>query len=183
MLRHLAAAAAVFFVAAASANALTYQWSFYSEFGSSEGFVTGTISGLSVGDNSGTGLAITVLSTPSGLVLGDGWTLNETDTPDVAVEIDEDFMVTFALLFFERDGGTQRLSLNTNPDFISPNLLLADGVPDAGGRSSLWFSEKSATFTLIPEPPATVPLPAGFPLLAAALAGLAGPRLRLPRTA
>lgn len=61
---------------ATPAHALTFNWSFVTDGGSTGGAgqtISGTISGLVEGDNDGTGLTITVDSTPTGELVGGGW--------------------------------------------------------------------------------------------------------------
>ena len=106
--RVLAAAVAMLSYSATAGNALTYNWSYNATGGTSLGPVTGTISGLVEGSNPGPGLTVNVLSTPSGNVLGGGWSFTSTLNGGDAFTVTAG-AVTFADAKFDRDGGNDRL--------------------------------------------------------------------------
>ncbi len=113
----------------APAMALSFNWSFEAGLGSIPDTdigqtITGTISGLVEGDNDGTGLTITVDSTPSGDLLGSGWTLDTAGSSDPAFVVTGG-MVTFANAFYTRNSGTNVLLFGLNGTF---DPALSDGV-------------------------------------------------------
>ena len=88
--------AAVLATLGSSAGAISYNWSFVATGGTSFGEVTGTISGLQVGSNDGSGLSVEVLSSPSGNVLGGSWVFSDAKLGGAAFTIAADKSVTFA---------------------------------------------------------------------------------------
>jgi len=164
------------FAFAASASSLTYNWSFTADFGTSLGEVTGTISGLHVGSNDGTGLTIEVLSSPSRNVLGGGWTFDSTALPaGDAFFVESDLTVSFADALFFRDGFNDKLFFGGYGGWV-PQLFSSNESDGAEDFSSHSTSTGKTIF-------APIPLPAGLPLLLTGLAGFAGLRLRKKRAA
>jgi hypothetical protein len=84
--------------------------------------VTGTISGLQIGDNDGTGLIIDVLTSPSGNVLGEGWTFDAIYGGVDAFTIDAAKNVTFASAKYLRSGSDERLYFGGFPGGYFPQL-------------------------------------------------------------
>ena len=173
----MAAVAALFFLANA-ASALTYNWSFDAVDGTSEGIVAGTISGLQIGSNDGSGLTIEILQSTNVdvPVLGGGWVFDDTSLGGDAFTIETDKSVSFADALFRR----------TSPVSLIPNDELAFG--GYGGYFPLLFSEFSndgpVGFTVNVGFPgktafelSTVPLPAGLPLFLSGFVGFAGLRM------
>ncbi|MEM9342831.1 MAG: hypothetical protein AAGA87_07280 [Pseudomonadota bacterium] len=144
-----------------AAHALTYHWAFEADSGTSIGFVTGTISGLEIGDNDGPGLEIEVLSTPSGNLLGGGWSFANTQTA-TAFTVAPDKSVVAYNAFFSRGGGTQDSVLFGQGGARFPELysLIDDG---AALFTSHFTLDGPVEFTLIDET-AVVPVPASLPL-------------------
>ena len=166
--RVLAAAVAMLAYSATAGNALTYNWSYTATGGTSTGPVTGTISGLVEGSNSGAGLTVNVLSTPSGNVLGGGWTFTSTNLGGDAFTVTAG-AVTFADARFDRDGGNDRLFFGSGSPAFLPNLLSFNEA-DNGNLPT----EHNTTFgvTIFTPVPDQVPLPAALPLFATGLGAL-----------
>lgn len=122
--------------------ALTFDWSFVTEDGSTGGAgqtISGTISGLVEGSNDGTGLTVTVESTPTGELLGGGWVFDATANGGDAFTVTGG-NVTFADALFERNGGLESLYFGGFGGY-DPNLHDSDFDPD-------WFNfSDSNTFT------------------------------------
>jgi hypothetical protein len=163
------AAAAALMLVATGANALTYNWSFTATAGSpSRGLVTGTISGLQIGGNDGTGLIIDVLTSPSGNVLGGGWTFDAIYGGVDAFTIDAAKNVTFASAKYLRSGSDERLYFGGFAGGYFPQLASSiQGDAPSGGTDH--NTEDPMTFSLVVS---DVPLPAALPLLLAGLGGL-----------
>jgi hypothetical protein len=164
--RVLAVVVAMLSYSATAGNALTYNWSYDATGGTSLGPVTGTISGLVEGSNDGTGLTINVLSTPSGNVLGGGWsfvsTLNGGDAFTVTAGA-----VVFADAQFNRDANNDRLLLGGYGGFLPQ--LISFNEPDNGND----FTEHNTTFgTTTFTPASEIPLPMTLPMFASGLGAL-----------
>ncbi|MFT7389960.1 MAG: hypothetical protein ACI9ZH_000175 [Paracoccaceae bacterium] len=160
------AAAAALMLAATGANALTYTWSFTAIGSTSVGPVTGTISGLEIGGNVGTGLIIDVLSSPSGNVLGGGWTFGGVGSGGDAFTVDAAKNVTFADARFLRSGVSEKLFFGGFGGY-TPQLFSTIQADGSSGDTN-HYSLDPMSFALVPE----VPLPAALPLLLAGLGGL-----------
>jgi len=142
------------------ANALTYHWAFEADSGTSTGLVTGTISGLQIGDNDGTGLSVEVLSTPSGNVLGGGWIFGNSQTP-FAFTVAPDLSVTAYNAYFYRGGGTQDSVLFGQGGGRVPEIYsLIDDGPALFTSHYSWTNPVEFTLDT-----ATVPIPASLPLV------------------
>ena len=151
------------------ANALTFNWQFTIDYGTDNigGLVSGTISGLHEGINSGTGLNISVTSTPTGDLLVSDWGLYSAPYPPGDAFTVNSGVVTYAnalysrlgsLLYFGGSGGYQ---------------------PELQGAGHLWSANSGATlFT----PVSATPLPASLPLFATILCGLGLIGVRRNRT-
>ncbi len=172
----LSAATAAMLVAATGASALTYNWSFEATTGTSLGTVSGTISGLEIGSNDGTGLTVEVLSSPSGNVLGGGWSFQGKGTAIDAFTVADDKTVTFAAADFRRDGNSDALFFGRFSDFV-PQLFSGNEF-DIGEFNTDHRGFAPTVFELVDTTP--VPVPAALPLLLAGLGalGIAGRRRR-----
>lgn len=148
-------------LAATGANALIYEWSFTAEPGSAPtGLVTGTISGLEIGDNDGTGLTVDVLSTPGGEFVGGGWSFYTTRLGGAAFVVDAAKNVTFADAFFTR--------VNADSFFFDSFVGFEAMLTSSVGIDYYQVSEPISYRLVAPN----VPLPAALPLLLAGLGGL-----------
>ncbi|MFK7877302.1 MAG: VPLPA-CTERM sorting domain-containing protein [Paracoccaceae bacterium] len=157
---------AAMLVAATGASALTYNWSFEGKNARTTGPVTGTISGLQIGSNDGSGLTVNVLSSPSGNVLGGGWVFLFARDRGDAFTISEDKTVTFADAQFRRDDQNDILALGGFGGW--PTALRSNNEEDSRNRgTTIHDSSGQPVFELAP-----VPVPAALPLLVAALGGL-----------
>jgi hypothetical protein len=154
-----------------AANALSFNWSFVTDpfaTGGAGQTISGTISGLVEGSNPGTGLTVTVDSTPTGKLLGGGWNFIDTTGGDAFTVTAG--AVTFADANFERGGLEEQLFFGGfggyNPELLDTNT----GNPD-------WFARNPNTFT--PVGAAATPEPSGLvALLGLGMLGLAGRKLK-----
>ena len=152
-----------------AANALTFNWSFVSGSQNPGQTISGTISGLVEGSNPGTGLTVTVDSTPTGALLGGGWNFYFAGSGNVFTVTGG--AVTFADAFFERGGLGNGLYFGGFGGFI-PELIdfTTGGDPD-------WFTFEPNTFT--PVGVATTPEPSSVvALLGLGVLGLMGRKLK-----
>lgn len=138
--------ATVLLSAPLAANAdLILEWEFTDTLGSG-GTVSGTIAGLVEGSNDGTGLMITVDSTPTGELTGSDWNFLETAWGGDAftVLLGE---VIFADALFQRQGSTNDLLFFGGFGAFFPQLAdYNDGNPN-------WAAPEGQTaFTSVPEP-------------------------------
>lgn len=147
---------------AAEAATLAFEWSFEIGAGSTTGIggtVSGTIIGLQEGDNDGTGLTVTVDTSPVAALLGGGWTfMGSVSAPAFTVT---GGAVVDADAYFKR--GDQDLFMGGYGVSWFPQLrynMMAIDLKNEFGQT---------LFSAIPY----VPLPAGFPLALSALAALA----------
>jgi len=96
-------------LAAVPAHALSFIWQFTPESGptgTNPYVVKGTIDGLVIGSNSGAGITVTVTDTPTGQVLGGGYSFIDTGSVGDAFTVDSGGNVTFAdALFVNSIGG------------------------------------------------------------------------------
>jgi hypothetical protein len=160
----LAAAAALFLSGAAPGSALTFNWSFDATGGTSTGIVTGTISGLVEGSNDGTGLTVTVLSSPSGNVLGGGWDFIGSSLGGDAFTVTGG-AVTFADAAFYRDSGDDVVFFGDYGGYF-PELFSTNEF-DLGFDHTDHFTIGVQTQFSLAE--TAVPLPAALPMFASGL--------------
>ena len=140
-----------------NAQELAFEWSFVtgeSSNGPPSGaghLIRGTIAGLTEGDNDGSGLTVLVTETPTGKVLGGGWTFSGTlyDTAGPAFVV-TDGEVTLGNAVFLNNAG--QLHMGTDPsNETTPFPLLSDGVFSA--EHVWWNGDGGVTsFVAIPEP-------------------------------
>ena len=138
--------AALLVISPLAANAdLILEWEFTDTIGSG-GTVSGMIAGLLEGSNDGTGLMITVDSTPTGELTGSDWNFLETAWGGDAftVLLGE---VVFADALFQRQGSTNDLLFFGGFGAFFPQLAdYNDGNPN-------WAAPDGQTaFTPVPEP-------------------------------
>jgi hypothetical protein len=155
---------AIFGFSTNSAHALLFNWSFTTEAGSDNpgGVVSGTIDGLVEGLNGGAGLIVEVTSTPTGELVGVGWTFSFG--PGFTVT---GGLVTFADAQYIR--ATDHLFFSTDPsnNLFFPQLIdTTDGTPD-------WFTGvEPVVFTPVATQPVAVTEPGPIALFGLGLAGL-----------
>jgi hypothetical protein len=156
-----------------AANALSFTWSFIAGTGSSGQAgqtISGKISGLVEGSNDGSGLTVTVDSTPTGDLLGGGWTFQDTGLgalPPLAFTVSGG-SITFADAFFYRAGGNEALFFGGFGGYNPQLVDFVDSDPN-------WISEDpnlANSFALIPEPSSVVAL------LGLGMLGLAASKLK-----
>jgi PEP-CTERM motif len=177
----MALLALILVVCATPCYALTFNWSFNATGGTSTGLVTGTISGLEEGNNSGTGLTIEVLSSPSGNVLGGGWTFSSATTPGVAFVVTGG-VVTFASAVYRRDSNYDSLFFGSDdPSGYIPQLYSSNEADLPNNYTNHALNDHVMSFTAVPN----VPLPAALPLFASGLGvmGLLGWRRKRKKAA
>jgi hypothetical protein len=140
---------------ATPAHALTFNWSFVTEAGSTGGegqTISGTISGLVEGNNPGAGLTVTVDSTPTGELVGGGWNFGGNGG-GLAFTVTGG-AVTFARAIYLSStvvgSNSVRLFFGEFGGFI-PQLV------DLNGSNPNWFTSSPTTFTPVSTP--TVPEP------------------------
>ena len=143
--RYLALLAVLLSPMAANAGVITIEWEFTDEFGSG-GTVSGTIAGLVEGSNDGTGLIITVDSTPTGEFTGSDWNFSSTALGGDAftVLLGE---VVFADALFVRQGGFLDYLFFGGFGGYWPQLADYDDIDPNWGAP-----EGGMTFTSVPEP-------------------------------
>jgi hypothetical protein len=161
---------------ATPANALTFTWSFVTDSDSTGGAgqtISGTISGLVEGNNDGTGLTITVDSTPTGELTGGGWTFVQTRLGGPAFTVTGG-VVTFAdALYFSSTvvGGNNAGLLFGGFGGFDPALI------DDNDFEPFWLGFTPNTFTPVSTP--TVPEPGSVvALLGLGALSIAGRKLR-----
>jgi hypothetical protein len=131
--------------------------------------ISGTISGLVEGSNPGTGLTVTVDSTPTGQLLGGGWNFFFAANGGDAFTVTGG-AVTFADASFERGGLSNGLIFSVFGAF-NPALI------DYSTFNTYWFASNPNTFT--PIAAAATPEPSGLvALLGLGMLGLLGRKLR-----
>ena len=158
---------------ATPANALTFNWSFVTDAGSTGGAgqtVSGTIRGLVEGNNPGTGLTIAVDSTPTGELLGGGWDFDGTGVNSIGRAFTvTGGTVTFADVVFRR--GDAILSFGGFGG-VSPVLS------DLSDFNPIFVSNFPNTFTPV-STPTTVPEPgSALALLGLGALGVVGRKLK-----
>ncbi|MEG3438086.1 PEP-CTERM sorting domain-containing protein [Pannus brasiliensis CCIBt3594] len=155
------------------ANALTFNWSFEIAPGSTGNIgetVSGTISGLVEGNNPGTGLTVTVDSTPTNELIGGGWSFLSSSIGGPAFTVTGG-VITFADAAFTRNNDNERVLFGGFGGYFPTLNDLFDSQP-------FWTTSLSNTFT-----PATTPTGTPEPGSVVALLGLgalslAGRKLR-----
>lgn len=138
-------------LSASSASALSFKWSFVPDVGGPTGpnpyVVEGTIEGLQEGSNDGTGLTVTVTSTPTGQLTSGYWIFQSTNNGGDAFTVSSG-AVTFADAFFYN--GFEVLFFGGFGGYL-PQLLNF-------GSGSSWETFTSAT-TFTPQAAQPVPEP------------------------
>ncbi|MGB5770186.1 MAG: hypothetical protein WBM32_09990 [Crocosphaera sp.] len=138
------------FLSSRNALALTFKWSF-TDFSNSNNIIQGTISGLTEGSNDGTNLTITVDSTPTGEILGDGWILSST-APGFDAFTVTNGEVTFANAFYERNEFNETLVFG---GFSGPQFPFITQLSNSE-LNPIWTSLEPVNFVkssqTIPEP-------------------------------
>ena len=157
---------AIFGFSTNSAHALLFNWSFTTEANSDDPgeMVSGTIDGLVEGVNAGDGLIVEVTSTPTGELIGGGWTFNFPPPPAFIVT---GGLVTFAEAEYIR--GTDHLFFSTDPlnNPVFPQLI------DKLDNSPNWFTgDEPVVFTPVATQPVAVTEPGPIALFGLGLAGL-----------
>ncbi|WP_016948925.1 hypothetical protein [Anabaena sp. PCC 7108] len=121
---------------AAPANALDFTFSFQDVDGGTNGFVTGTLSGLVEGNNAGPGITATVTSSPGGDGVGFGYNLGGAGSPAFTVTGGN---ITYADILF--GDGTNELLLRP-PGSSTLTYLFTP--------TNTYFDFSSATTTFTP---------------------------------
>ncbi len=136
------------------AMALTFNWSFVTDEFSTGGAgqtISGTISGLVEGSNDGTGVTVTVDSTPTGELLGGGWIFDRAQLEGDAFTVTGG-SVTFADALFQRNSDGERLYFGGFGGWF-PQLV------DRNDFDPNWFNFDGGATTFTPAEVATTPEP------------------------
>jgi hypothetical protein len=170
------AGAALAISTATPAHALTFTWSFVTGDSSTGGggqTISGTISGLVEGNNDGTGLTITVDSTPTGELTGGGWTFVEAFLGGPAFTVTGG-VVTFADAFYS---SSTVVGSNNAALFFGGFGGFVPELSDSNDFDPFWLSFSPNTFTPVSTP--TVPEPGSVvALLGLGALSIAGRKLR-----
>lgn len=146
-----------------AASALSFQWSFAVGSGSTSGVgetVRGTISGLVEGNNPGSGLTVTVDSTPTGELTGSGWVFSGSHAGSPTAFRVTAGAVDFYSAWFARNPADALIFGDSSSTNFFPELA------DYGDDNPRWKNNGGqVTFTRIPEP-------GTFALLSLGLLGL-----------
>jgi hypothetical protein len=151
--------AASVFLVAAPAHAISFNFSFRdTKVGGTNGLVTGTLSGLVEGNNSGTGITATVISSPGGKGLGSGYSfLNRGISANA-------FVVTTGIIAYADasfSSGSDTLRLATIDSSTYYPTLKGDGYQYLDNKTGV-TTFTAATSTPVPFESSPIVLPASL---------------------
>jgi hypothetical protein len=131
---------------AAPAQAIDFNFQFQDVDGGTNGFVTGTLSGLVEGNNSGTGITATVTSSPGGEGIGSGYNFDSARGGGNAFTVTSG-NITFANALFINPANTGLYLGTPGSSGWSNNLC------DRAGDSFDYFDSSNTTIQFTPATP------------------------------
>ena len=146
--------AASVLLAATPAHAINFNFQFQDIDGGTNGFVTGTLSGLVEGSNPGVGITATVTSSPGGEGIGSGYNFHSTKGGGDAFTVTNG-NITFADALFLNNSTTSALFVANNfPTTWFPQLYVSDSANyyeySTGGKTAQFSAATSVPFESSP---------------------------------